>query len=72
MSRVVRFEAKAPVIITSEEAKFPIGICACGLSDKFPYCNGNHMRTKDEDYEKVYRYTLEGREVVTVSAEEEE
>jgi CDGSH-type Zn-finger protein len=39
-----------------EEDGDPAAICACGLSDNQPYCDGSHAATKDEDDGVVYKY----------------
>lgn len=57
MSRIVRREAVAPKMISAEEAKFPMAICACGLTSNFPYCNGSHTQTKQEEPGKLYEYS---------------
>ena len=54
--RLVKLEGKAPKVITEEEAKFPIGVCTCGLSSNFPFCDGSHKRTEDEETGFVYVY----------------
>ncbi len=44
----------------------PISLCACGVSQKFPICDGTHKRCKDESPGVLYEYdpvTLERREV---------
>ncbi len=43
-----------------------ISICACGLSAKFPFCDGGHKACLGEDPAKDYHYdptTKERREV---------
>jgi CDGSH-type Zn-finger protein len=56
MGRLVKLEGKAPKVISEKEAKFPIGVCTCGLSHNFPFCDGSHKRTEDEEEGVVYVY----------------
>ena len=47
MARIVKLEATGPVKI--EPSEIPEGkalfICACGLTKKFPFCDGSQSRT---------------------------
>ncbi|GCC11405.1 iron-binding zinc finger CDGSH type [archaeon] len=56
MARIVKLEGKEPKVITEDEAKFPIGICTCGLSTNFPFCNGSHERCGGEEEGSLYAY----------------
>jgi CDGSH-type Zn-finger protein len=59
MAREVTHTATGPRIVTPEdidEEKGDVAICMCGLSDEYPFCDGSHRQTEDEDPGEVYRY----------------
>ncbi len=59
MARIVKLSAQAPVKI--EPGDKPVWVCACGLSQKFPICDGSHKqcpaREPDPHAEYVYDET---------------
>ncbi len=57
--RLVKFTKKSPEKIEGKEKT--IFICQCGLSKKFPYCDGHHKLTKDEEDESLYVYEEDKR-----------
>lgn len=54
MARIIVRSATSPHIL--QEGKFPIAICACGLSKNLPYCDGSHKRTQGEKPGELYIY----------------
>ena len=59
MARLVKFTENKPLKLeTDEGVKF---ICQCGLSKKFPFCDGHHNKTKDEKEGKTYIYNEDCR-----------
>jgi CDGSH-type Zn-finger protein len=71
MARLVRVEATGPVKIepgTIPHDK-PLWICACGLSQRLPYCDGSHKITRSEQPGMVYIYTRDGKAVAEVRSE---
>ncbi|NBX37115.1 MAG: CDGSH iron-sulfur domain-containing protein [Planctomycetes bacterium] len=58
MARLVRITANRPIKI--EPSDKPVWICACGLSQKFPFCDGHHKQCDAEQEGTVYAYDDQG------------
>lgn len=56
MARLISHEQSGPYEVKPESTEASIWVCACGLSDKKPYCDGSHKRTLDEEPEALYVY----------------
>lgn len=54
MARLVRHTLTRPIKIEPQETV--ISICACGLSQKFPFCDGAHKSCVDEKEGRLYVY----------------
>jgi CDGSH-type Zn-finger protein len=76
MARIVRHEANGPMKI--EPAQFPrdeqgnlkpIFICACGISNKLPFCDGTHKTCKTEEAGHIYEYDPVTKAVTSKKAE---
>jgi CDGSH-type Zn-finger protein len=67
MAREVTHEARGPYIVTPEDIdaeKGDVAVCMCGLSDEYPFCDGSHRATADEDPETLYKYDDGTRRIV--------
>jgi CDGSH-type Zn-finger protein len=81
MAREVTHEATGPLRIDEAELVERGGsvmLCRCGLSSEYPFCDGSHEATRDEDEGRLYRYDGDGdgdrreiAEVVVVDGDDE-
>ncbi|AFO59446.1 MULTISPECIES: CDGSH iron-sulfur domain-containing protein [Natrinema] len=59
MTRLVELEETGPRKLDPsdlDDEKGDIAVCQCGLSASFPFCDGSHRRTRDEDDGTTYVY----------------
>ena len=66
MARLVLHERNRPYVIKLDDGR-ELHICACGLSQNKPYCDGHHRLTQDEEAGKVYVYAQDGRRVELIN-----
>jgi len=66
MARLVRHEAMGPIEVPPQDKS--VWICACGLSQNLPMCDGSHKICKkaETDQGKVYVYDAARKDVVEV------
>jgi len=66
MARLVKVHATGPIKIEvgSLRTDKPTFICACGLSQTMPFCDGRHKITRSEQPGTVYVYGPDGQTVV--------
>ena len=59
MTRIIEHDQQGPHIVDEDEFEKQggnIAICQCGLSDNYPFCDGSHQATRDEEDGKLYKY----------------
>jgi CDGSH-type Zn-finger protein len=56
MAREVTHDATGPTRIDPDDHDGDIYVCACGLSDNKPFCDGSHNATADEEEGVRYKY----------------
>ncbi len=70
MARVIIKKKQEPQRIKIAGKDF--WFCQCGLSAKFPFCDGSHRQTQDEDEGRLYLYQQgQRKEVRLVDAKKE-
>ncbi|AKH98341.1 CDGSH iron-sulfur domain-containing protein [Halanaeroarchaeum sulfurireducens] len=58
MTREITHDATEPKMLDEEEIdeRGTVAICMCGLSADYPFCDGSHAATADEDSDVLYKY----------------
>jgi CDGSH-type Zn-finger protein len=58
VTREITHDATGPEIVGPDEIeeKGNIAICMCGLSANYPFCDGSHNATADEEDGTLYKY----------------
>ncbi len=59
MARIVLHERNRPYVIKLSNGQ-ELHICACGLSQNKPYCDGHHRLAQDEQPGEIYVYAHDG------------
>lgn len=62
MARIVVHERNHPYIVKTKSGD-EVHICACGLSQNKPFCDGHHRFTQNEEPGKIYVYLPDGSRV---------
>ncbi|MFP3309749.1 MAG: CDGSH iron-sulfur domain-containing protein [Acidilobus sp.] len=71
MARIVLHERSRPYIVKLDNGK-ELHLCACGLSQNKPYCDGHHKLALNEEPGKIYVYKPDGTRVELISYYPEE
>lgn len=59
MPREVTHDATGPLKLDEsdlDDEKGDVAVCLCGLSERYPFCDGSHRATEDEDPDERYKY----------------
>lgn len=65
MARMIRHEATGPIEVPPQDKS--VWICACGLTQTPPYCDGAHKACRrDEEPGKLYIYDKDHKNVIDV------
>jgi|GEM_PF-123390 len=59
MAREITHVAHGPLRLGPDdidEEKGDVAVCLCGLSDDYPFCDGSHRGTEDEESGVRYKY----------------
>ncbi|HJQ93007.1 MAG TPA: CDGSH iron-sulfur domain-containing protein [Candidatus Thermoplasmatota archaeon] len=60
MARIVELKDSSPLLVKAEHLTNGVcAVCRCGLSGKWPFCDGTHKATIGEDPAKLYHYDRE-------------
>lgn len=68
MPRLIRHDAIGPIELKPQQKS--AWVCACGLSQNLPHCDGSHKACrKSEEAGKLYVYDKDRKNVVEVRDE---
>ncbi|HID04381.1 MAG TPA: hypothetical protein EYH45_05400 [Candidatus Caldiarchaeum subterraneum] len=68
MARIVIHVEKRPHVFNTPKGD-TVAICMCGLSQKYPFCDGSHKKTADEADNVIYFYDQSGNRIDPATGE---
>ncbi len=68
MARIIIHTAKAPHVFNTPKGD-TVAVCMCGLSQKYPFCDGSHKKTTDEADNVLYVYDQQGNRLDPATGE---
>jgi len=70
LARLVLHTRRGPVPVKNSKGVTVAAVCMCGLSRKYPFCDGSHLKTREEEEGYVYIYSEDGTLLKKMPAEE--
>lgn len=67
MPRLIRHDLNKPIEIEPQDK--PVWVCACGLSQNIPQCDGSHKKCADENENTLYVYNASRDAVIEERAD---
>ena len=70
MVRIVLHRGRGPVPVRDSKGRTVAAVCMCGLSKKYPFCDGSHIKVRDEADDKIYIYSADSERLKELSIDE--
>ena len=69
MARMIRHDHTGPIKLEPHDK--PYFICACGLTQNFPHCDGSHKQCKPEQPGTLYVYDKSRTKITNKSPDQD-